>query len=719
MNNSNRVSNRLINEKSPYLLQHAYNPVDWYPWADEAFDKAKAEDKPIFLSIGYSTCHWCHVMERESFEDNEVAEILNKYFVSIKVDREERPDIDHIYMTVCQAMTGSGGWPLTVIMTPDQKPFFAGTYFPKKGRRGMMGLMGLLDRVRKGWQDDRQTMVDSADSIVESMKPHFAMGEKDAELTKETIDEAYRMLEASFDSNYGGFGHSPKFPTPHSLSFLLRYWKIAGEKRALEMVEKTLEGMYKGGIFDHIGYGFSRYSTDQKWLVPHFEKMLYDNALLAIAYLEAYQVTAQEGYAVIAEKIFTYILRDMTHPEGGFYSAEDADSEGVEGKFYVWTPEEIKSILGEEDGKFFCNFYGITPRGNFEGKSIANRLHDKVAWKIGKDGDTNSDGRHTSVDTTDISAGSATTNLDFADGRIAELRKRVFDQRNERIHPHKDDKVLTAWNGLMIAALSIGARVLEKQDYLDAAKKALDFIFSHLVNEDGRLLARYRDGEAAHLAYLDDYAFLTWALLEMYHTTFESGYLSKALKLNKEMLTLFDDEENGGMFLYAKDGEELIARPKEVHDGALPSGNSVAALNMLRLARLTGDSGLEEKAYSHLNAFAGEVQTNPAAYTHFLMAAVFGLYPTGEIVLAGDSKDTGIQRMISLVHKSFLPQITVLLNDTDLPEEPAEDQPPIRDLAPYVMGQQAVGGKPTAYLCENYACKAPITDFEEFRKALN
>ena len=619
-------------------------------------------------------------MERESFEDEEVAEILNKYYVSIKVDREERPDIDHIYMTVCQALTGHGGWPLTIIMTSDQKPFFAGTYFPKKSRHGMMGLIELLDRVRIAWQSNRDELIDSAQSIIKAMDSYFVIDDN-KELSKDYIDQAYRELKNSFDEVYGGFGHAPKFPIPHNLSFLLRYWKLTGEKKALEMVEKTLDGMYRGGIFDHIGYGFSRYSTDEKWLVPHFEKMLYDNALLAIVYLETYQVTGKEKYARVADKIFTYILRDMTHPEGGFYSAEDADSEGVEGKFYVWSPNEIIEILGQEDGEEFCQYYDITPAGNFEGKSIPNRIHAH-----------NSDHENELV--------------------IAPLREKVFEAREKRVHPHKDDKILTSWNGLMIAAMAIGGRVLNKPNYTKAAQKALDFIFLNLINEEGRLLARYRDGEAAYLAYLDDYAFLVWGLIELYQTTFDVKYLKKAIELNKEMLDLFQDEENGGLFLYAKDSEELIARPKEVYDGAVPSGNSVAALNMLRLARLTGDYHLEEQAYNHLSAFAGTVEKHPSAYSYYLMAAIFALYPTKEIVLVGESKDENIQRMLSLIHRSFLPEAVIIYKDVDSKEQA------LWDLVPYIKGQDPIEGKATVYICENYSCQAPISNIKEFEQIL-
>lgn len=678
---TDKPHNRLAYEKSPYLLQHAYNPVDWYPWCNEAFEKAKAEDKPIFLSIGYSTCHWCHVMEWESFEDEEVAQILNKYFISIKVDREERPDIDHIYMTVCQALTGHGGWPLTIIMTPDQKPFFAGTYFPKKSRHGMMGLMELLDRVRIAWQSNRDTLIDSAESIVDAMDFYFVLDNNKEEFSKDFIDQAYIELKTSFDETYGGFGHSPKFPIPHNLSFLLRYWKLTREKKALEMVEKTLDSMYRGGIFDHIGYGFSRYSTDEKWLVPHFEKMLYDNALLAIVYLETYQATGKEEYARIADKIFTYVLRDMSHPEGGFYSAEDADSEGEEGKFYVWSPDEIIEILGKREGEWFCQYYGITPGGNFEGKSIPNRIH-------------------------------AQNSAHENELAIAPLREKVFAARERRVHPHKDDKILTSWNGLMIAAMAIGGRVLNKPDYTKAAKKALDFILAYLINEDGRLLARYRDGDAAYLGFLDDYAFLVWGLIELYQTTFDAKFLKKAIELNKEMLDLFHDKEKGGLFLYAKDGEELIARPKEVYDGALPSGNSVATLNMLKLARITGDHHLEEIAYKQLDTFAGLIEKNPSAYSFFLMAAIFGLYPTKEIVLAGDSRDVNMQEMLNIVHKSFLPEAVIVFNDVAVKEQV------LLDLVPYIKGQGPIEGKATVYICENYSCQAPISDIKELEKIL-
>jgi len=679
MEKKNSKPNRLISEKSPYLLQHAYNPVDWYPWCQEAFDKAKREDKPIFLSIGYSTCHWCHVMERESFEDQEVADILNENFVSIKVDREERPDIDHIYMTVCQALTGHGGWPLTIIMTPDQKPFYAATYLPKHGRMGMPGLMDILKAVAWAWKDNRQALIESGNKVLEVLQEQFKPYAREDDLTREDVHRAYKGLEGSFDPVYGGFGPAPKFPIPHNLYFLMRYWKMTGERKALQMVEKTLDAMYRGGIFDHIGYGFSRYSTDDRWLVPHFEKMLYDNALLAIAYMEAYLCTKKDVYAEVAKKIFTYVLRDMTSPEGGFYSAEDADSEGEEGKFYLWTPDEIKGILGEKEGRIFCNYYGITDEGNFEGRNIPNRIY-----------------------------ASGAVNQDEA--LIAPLRQRIFMAREQRVRPFKDDKILTSWNGLMIAAMAMGGRLLRDQRYIQAAERAAEFVFHKLVDENGRLLARYRHGEAAYPAYLDDYAYMIWGLIELYEATYKPAYLQYAIRENQRMIDLFWDPNGGGFFLYGSDGEQLIARPKEVYDGALPSGNSVAAMNLLRLARLTGNQGLEDMALRHLKAFAGIVEQYPAAYTHFMMAAMFALYPTREIVFAGSRENRDVMDMIDAFNDAFAPNTVTLLHSDD------EEGKQLEQMVPYIRDQKPVDGKATAYVCENFACRAPIVDKDELLK---
>lgn len=679
MNNHNkdRKPNRLIHEKSPYLLQHAFNPVDWYPWGPEAFEKAKNEDKPIFLSCGYSCCHWCHVMERESFEDEEVAEVLNKHFISIKVDREERPDIDHIYMTVCQAMTGHGGWPLTIFMTPDRKPFFAGTYFPKHDRMGMSSLMTLLDKVIAAWENNRDTLLDSSSKITDAISQPEEYAAED--ISKDLMHEAFTSFKSEFDSIFGGFGRAPKFPTPHNLYFLLRYWYLTKEGTALKMVETTLDSMHKGGIFDSIGFGFCRYSTDRKWLVPHFEKMLYDNALLAIAYLETYQATKNERHAEVARQIFTYVLRDMTAPEGGFYSAEDADSEGVEGKFYVWTVDEVRRVLGEEAGEKFCKLFDITPQGNFEGHNIPNLINNTIS----------------------------------EDERafVEDCRLKLFDYREKRTHPYKDDKILTAWNGLMIAAMAIGGRILVEQKYTDAAEKAVSFIEANLIRNDGRLLARYRDGESNFPAYVDDYAFLIWGLIELYETTYNPQYLSRAVQFNKDLLRLFWDKENGGLFIYGSDSEQLIARPKEVYDGATPSGNSVATLNFLRLARLTGNHELEIIADRQFRTFGGFIQRVPRGYSFFMTALLFAQTATKEIVMVSEKGTKDIHPMLDILREDFRP-FTVTMFYSDITNE-------IKSVAPFVENYSTVDGKTTAYVCENFACQAPITDVDKLREALN
>ncbi|MDS1029780.1 thioredoxin domain-containing protein [Bacillota bacterium LX-D] len=660
-----KYTNKLINEKSPYLLQHAHNPVDWYSWGEEAFEKAKREDKPVFLSIGYSTCHWCHVMERESFEDEEVAKVLNENFISIKVDREERPDIDTIYMTVCQALTGQGGWPLTIIMTPDKKPFFAGTYFPKNSRYRMPGLMEILQNISSAWDSKREQLVESSEKITTAVNTQM-FTHRTGELDEKVLDRAYNYFVDAFDPEYGGFSSSPKFPIPHNLFFLLRYWKLTGEKNALAMVEKTLESMYRGGIYDHIGFGFARYSTDNKWLVPHFEKMLYDNALLAIAFGETYLATKKPFYARVVKEIFTYVLRDMTSPEGAFYSAEDADSEGVEGKFYVWDPREIETVLGPALGSDFCALYDITSEGNFEGKSIPNLINAGITDKFQTE------------------------------------REKLFAYREKRIHPHKDDKILTAWNGLMIAALAFNSRVLEDPGYARAAEKASAFLTKNLIRKDGRLLARYRDGEAAYAAYVDDYAFFIWGLIELYQATFKTDYLELALKLTADLLKLFWDEKEGGFYQYGSDSEELIGRPKELYDGALPSGNSVAALNLLRLSHLTGNGDLEAKAHNMFKVFGGNVASSPYIYTQFL-TAVFFADKAAEVVIIGDPQSKDVQSMLSIINSNFTPEI-VLMNS------PENADPELPKLLPALAERKAIQGKATAYFCQNYTCQQPTTE---------
>ncbi|MFZ5352810.1 MAG: thioredoxin domain-containing protein [Bacillota bacterium] len=671
-----RVTNRLGQEKSPYLLQHAHNPVDWYPWGGEAFSRAVAEDKPIFLSIGYSTCHWCHVMERESFEDEEVARILNKSFIAIKVDREERPDVDHIYMSVCQALTGHGGWPLTIIMTPDKKPFFAGTYFPKDARMGYPGIMDILGKVEDAWKNERDTLLESSEQIIKHINDEGESSE--GELSMKDAERCYQSFLNSFDERYGGFGSAPKFPSPHNLLFLLRYWKAKGNNDALKMVVKTLDCMYKGGIYDHIGFGFSRYSTDRKWLVPHFEKMLYDNALLAMAYMETYQAAGSKKYADAAEQIFEYIIRDMTSPDGGFYSAEDADSEGVEGKFYVWTVEEVISVLGQEDGLRYCEMYDITEKGNFEGKSIPNLIRMSLSAE----------------------------DMAFAE----RCRKKLFYYREKRIHPFKDDKILTSWNGLMIAAMAFGGRVLNKKEYVSTAEKAASFLYFNMFDHTGRLMARYRDGETAYKGYADDYVFLIWGLIELYEATYKPEYLEKALKLNKELLSLFWDDKQGGLYMYGHDSEELISRPKEIYDGAVPSGNSAAAFNLIRLARLTGEFELEQKAGQIFRAFGKAIADYPAGYSFCMLSFLIMVSGTREIILIDKAKTNEIDKMIQAMNEEYIPFAVSLFY--------SEEHSELKQLVPYIENYKTVDDKATAYVCRNYACQSPTNDISRFTELL-
>lgn len=696
---STNKANRLANEKSPYLLQHAHNPVDWFPWSEEAFTKAKSEDKPIFLSIGYSTCHWCHVMERESFEDEEVAGVLNTSYIAIKVDREERPDLDHLYMTFCQAMTGQGGWPLTVIMTPEKKPFFAGTYFPKESRGGLPGLIEILAKVAQLWQTERDKLVRSGEELTVTVFQENLQF-REGQLTSEVIEEAYRQLEHRYDPVYGGFGHAPKFPVPHNLTFLLRYYVVNGEKKALEMVERTLVQMYKGGIFDHIGFGFSRYSTDKKWLVPHFEKMLYDNALLAIAYLEAYQLTQKRLYREVAEKIFTYVLNEMTSPEGAFYSAEDADSEGVEGKFYLWSPGQVVNILGAEAGREYCRIYDITERGNFENGNIPNLIDSTIS--------------EIEYETTKVGEKSRTAKTSGTSliTKMEEYRQKLAQVREKRVRPFRDDKILTAWNGLMIAALAKGARVLDSSVYQVAAEKAAAFIYEKLRRKDGRLLARYREGEAAYPAYLDDYAFMVWALLELYDTTYQPDYLAKAISLNRKMLELFWDSKKRVLYLTGKDSEELLIRPRDSYDGAVPAGNSVAALNLLRLAALIRDYQLEETVEQLFSACGREVTAHPMGYTFFLQAYLYAQIPTRKAVIAAEKGNSDAQEMINILQQNFLPY-TVSLYLSPEKRDLIKQNPFLKE---FENDYQALDGRTTAYICQNRACHAPIRNVEDFKK---
>ena len=689
--------NRLAHEKSPYLLQHADNPVDWYPWGEEAFQKAKREGKPVFLSVGYSTCHWCHVMERESFENPEVAQVLNEHFVSVKVDREERPDIDQVYMAFVMAATGSGGWPMTVFLTPEKAPFFGGTYFPPVDAWGRPGLKSVLLQVAVAWKEKRQELLQSSESIAGTLRERGAVSSQTGSFSPELFAEGIRQYAAQFDAASGGFGTAPKFPRSHSLSFLLRAFRRTSDERALRMVETTLTEMAKGGVYDQLGGGFHRYATDAKWRIPHFEKMLYDQALLAKTYLEAYQVTGNEVYADIARGTLDYVLRDLKGPEGGFYSAEDADSvaeaahpeEKSEGAFYLWSDVEILKHLGKEDGTVFLYAYGIEPDGNAFSDPQGELAGKNVLYQA------------RTVEETARTFGRKRTEVEDI---LERGRKTLFEARSKRPRPHLDDKVLVDWNGLMISALSFGSRILKEPRYGEAAKQAADFILKHLVRRDGRLLHRYRDGDAAILATLDDHAFFIQGLLDLYEATFDVAYLEQAKRLSEAMLRLFGEEREGGLFLTGSDAEKLLFRPREFYDGAIPSGNGVAALDLLRLSRITLAHPFEEKAAALLRAVSPQLTQSPIHYPQTLMAVDFALGPSPEVVIAGKSGDPTVSAMVDAVYRRFLPNHVLLLHP------PASDGKRIESLAPPIAAQGMQEGRTTAYVCQNFTCQLPVTD---------
>ena len=674
--------NRLQSEKSPYLLQHADNPVDWYPWGEEAFRKAKEEDKPIFLSIGYSTCHWCHVMEHESFEDPEVARLMNENFINIKVDREERPDIDELYMTVAQLLTGRGGWPLTILMSPDQKPFFASTYIPKESRYGRIGMLELIPRIAEVWKTRREEVDSSSESILQALQKVSQSRVAGDLLDESILKRTYTGLSEQFDEHYGGFGSAPKFPSPHNFLFLLRYWRRSGEERALKIVEKTLTAMRRGGIFDQVGYGFHRYSTDARWRVPHFEKMLYDQALLALAYTETYQATGKPFYAHTAREVLTYVLRDMVTPEGGFASAEDADS------------EELSSLLDSEELAEFEERFAVQADGNYKEEATGEQTGTNILYMHHEDG------------------------LAIAgDGTAAALsdstRKKLFESRRERVRPLKDDKILTSWNGLMIAALARAGGVLGETSYLEAAERAADFILARLRSKDGGLLHRYREGEAAIPGYATDYAYLVWGLIELYESTFNSSYLRHARGLMERFIEDFwDDSTAGGFFLTAEKSENLLVRQRNDTDGALPSAGSVALLDLLKLGRMTQNQDYEDKALALTRATSQLVETSPPAFTFLLSALDFQIGPSFEVVIAGHSTASDTREMAQVLRKEFAPNKVVLFRPAE------EEQPEISDLAPFTRFQVSIDGKATAYVCRDYACELPVTDSEAMLRLL-
>jgi uncharacterized protein len=687
--------NRLLSEKSPYLLQHAYNPVNWFPWSDEAFEKAKQEDKPIFLSIGYSTCHWCHVMEKESFEDEEVAKLMNNFFISVKVDREERPDIDGIYMSVCQMITGSGGWPLTIVMTPDKKPFFVGTYFPKTTRFNRIGMMELVPKLKDIWLNRRAEVLQSADEIAASLNRQNFITDS-TEINETILDNAYKAFKNKFDEEYGGFGKAPKFPSPHNLLFLLRYWQRKNEHTALKMVEKTLIEMRLGGIYDHIGFGFARYSTDKYWLVPHFEKMLYDQAMLILAYSETYLITKNKFYKQTAEEIIVYVLRDMTHPEGGFYSAEDADSEGEEGKFYLWDADQLGISLTKDETEFAFKVYNVAQNGNWVDESKGIKLGTNIIHlkKLGNQ----------AAEELNL------TEHDFLD-KLESIRKKLFEYREKRIHPHKDDKILTDWNALMISALVKAAKAFNDNSYLEAAEKSFAFIENHLTEENGKLKHRFREGESGLTAHLDDYAFMINASIDLYQTTYKTNYLQRAIELNEFLIKEFWDEHNGGFYFTSSQGEKLLTRQKEVYDGAIPSGNSFALLNLIRLSRLTANQDLEQKINRLIKYFSGYISRSPLAFSMFMCGLDFYFSKSIEVVIVCNIVDETVIKSLHLINNLSLPSQTILIKTDNNSAE-------LDLLIPFTKGMLLINNKPTFYVCRNYVCNQPVNSLNELEDLL-
>ena len=698
--------NRLISEKSPYLLQHAFNPVDWYPWGDEAFEKARKENKPIFLSVGYSTCYWCHVMEREVFENEAIAKLMNQWVVSIKVDREERPDVDRVYMAAVQAMTGSGGWPMSLFLTPDLKPFFGGTYIPPTAAYGRPGFPELLKKIHEIWLADPKKITDSSSQIADHLQKITSPNTQAMKVGKPALDQAYQSFWETYDQTNGGFGSAPKFPRPAGFNFLLRYYSRSGQRKSLDMALETLRKMARGGMYDHVGGGFHRYSTDERWHVPHFEKMLYDQAQLAISYLEANQITHDEFFADVARDILRYVQRTMTHKEGGFFSAEDAEStpdrsrpdEKEEGAFYTWSKKEVDALLSAEETKVFNYYFDVQQKGNvkqdrqqeFVGENILHVAH---------------------------SAEETTRQFDLPQEQLEKIlsnaRQKLFQQRQRRAHPHLDDKILTAWNGLMISAFARAFQVLGDEAYRNNAEKAGQFILDKLYDpESKKLLRRYRDGESRFDAHLEDYAFLAQGLLDLYESTFQIRWLTTAITLTEDQNRQFYDKANGGFYDVSGSDKSILLRTKEWYDGAEPTGNSITILNLLRLAQMTGNQKYQTMAEESLSFFGQRLQETGEAVPQLLVALDFSLSKPKQIVIAGKVNDRHTGELLREVHLKFIPNKILLLADG------GEGQQTLATYIPFIKGVTMLKGKATAYICENYACKLPTSDRKTVAKLL-
>ncbi|MEO6809589.1 MAG: thioredoxin domain-containing protein [Isosphaeraceae bacterium] len=685
-----RPANHLSGETSPYLLQHVHNPVDWYPWGPEAFARAKAEDRPIFLSIGYSACHWCHVMERESFENPQIAALMNQHFINIKVDREERPDVDQVYMNAVQAMTGRGGWPMSVFLTPDLKPFYGGTYYPPADDRGMTGFPRVLQSVMQAWNEKRADILSSASQMTEQLQQIGRIPKSDGDLNLALLDNAVRALSKEFDPTYGGFGEAPKFLHTMDLRVLLRQHARTGETRALHMVRQTLDKMARGGIYDHLGGGFARYSTDKRWLVPHFEKMLYDNALLAQTCLEAYQVTGEPEYARVARETLDYILGRMTSPEGGFYSTEDADSEGVEGKYYVWSLAEIREILGEERAKTFAYVYDVTDHGNWEHANILNlpKPIEQAAKLLGQE-------------------------VEPLRAQLAEDRAKLLEVRERRVPPAKDTKVLTSWNGMMIAPMADAARTLGDARYLDAARRASGFLLDTMRTPDGLLLHSYKDKQAKFNGYLDDYACLIDGLTRMFEASGEPRWIDAALDLSRVMIEEFNDDEHGGFYYTGKSHEALIARQKDTYDSATPSGNAMATTALLRLAALTDRDDLADVGRKTLQAIHLVLEQAPSGAGQSLVALDFLLAPRQKIAVIGGADRAESDAVLHAIGQKFLPQAVLA------PAPTGEVPTTLVKVVPLLADRPAHEGRATVYICENFTCQEPVLGVDGVNAALN
>ena len=679
-------TNHLIHETSPYLLQHAHNPVDWYPWGDEALQKAKSENRPILLSIGYSACHWCHVMERESFEDEKIAELMNNLFVNIKVDREERPDLDEIYMNAVQMLTGRGGWPMTVFLTPDGKPFYGGTYFPPADRYGVPGFPKILQGVANAYREKPEDVERSVEQILTALQRMSVSAESQRDFSQDIIAQSAEQLAQSYDAEHGGLGKAPKFPNVGVYEVFLRNYHRSKKSRFLDMVTNTLTKMARGGIYDHLGGGFHRYSVDEKWLVPHFEKMLYDNAQLIRIYAQVYCVTQESFFKQVVDETMNYLMREMLHTEGGFYSTQDADSEGEEGKFFVWTEAEITRLLGEDASEIFCRIYDVTEQGNFEDKNI---LHPIL--------------------TLEQASKFFRRDLKEIESLVSEAKRKLFQEREKRIKPFRDEKILTSWNGLALSGIAEAIKISPHPSYLEAAQRTVDFIFSKMFR-DGHLLHTYKSGTAKILGYLDDYAFLAAGLLDLFEATLDRSHANRATALVETMLNEFWDESGGGFFYTGRSHEQLIAQSKPIFDGSIPSGNAIATQVLLRSYHYTGNADHLKRAEKILRTYYSAMEKQPFGFAHMLAALDFYLAKPKEIVLVGDRKASETKHLLHRIQSLYLPNRTLQLAN---PDEPLDE------IAPQLAGKKAIAGKPTVYVCHNFTCSQPVVDWNELKMLLD